>query len=441
MGWTIYYFLERKDTPLTEGERGILDKHADKWKKHAWEHEPYWLDVADEPRTDGLLAYGMVKPPRDAGEVHDDVTVLLEALTELRGLASGARLWVSDDYDLAGWDPESCEYVLDPDLCQDDAPDFVGLDGFRPAGASSDDDGDESSGDEAVGFFDDLEWTPSTESDAEADADADADADANASDAEDSAAPVSIFDGPPGKRFAPTQLVEALAGDLLRLREGFEVSFDTADWCEKARLRGHVEAVTSLPLDDCRGTAIARDSAGRVIDTDDSYLEPSTGQLDWEIDVPSECLAIADTVEIRIDAKAILDFEIARLETGRIRAGASRAMIGGELSLPVVCGVEAELSASVTSDHQLYVVGEVNRRFSGRKEDRADIVVSLYDESGGKMSREVIGVRLAAGHPDFFRARFDLDDEILARVRTITATLKGEFESSLTVGRFPLRHA
>ncbi len=133
MSWTVYYYLQRQERPLSGPEREILADHTARWCDRSWECEPYHLALAPESRPDGLLGCGAVKLPQDPD--HDDVNVLLAALGELRGAVDGARLWVADDHEMVAWSQEDGGYVLDEPGAGEEVPEFEAVDDFVSARA------------------------------------------------------------------------------------------------------------------------------------------------------------------------------------------------------------------------------------------------------------------------------------------------------------------
>jgi hypothetical protein len=99
MNWHVHYRLLRP-TVLSESEKDTLLEHNRRVRDEAV--HSYDFDVALQPRSDDLVAFGRVElyysDPDEA-----DVRRLLDALTELHGLLPETTLEVWDDFDLVGW--------------------------------------------------------------------------------------------------------------------------------------------------------------------------------------------------------------------------------------------------------------------------------------------------------------------------------------------------
>lgn len=90
-----------RDRPLAPEELDALCEHVRR-RSDAFQLMGYDLHLATEPRSDGLVAMGRYSTWYDPDE--PEIRMLLEALTELRGVVAGATLEVWDSFELIGWD-------------------------------------------------------------------------------------------------------------------------------------------------------------------------------------------------------------------------------------------------------------------------------------------------------------------------------------------------
>ena len=111
MGWSVYIQIVR-DKPLTATERKKLATHAKRFKLSR-ESEDYAFRVAPLDAPGGVIVRAGGKWGRDAAD--RDAMRMYEALTALRALFKKAKLEVSDDLHVVGWNGSEYGLVDDPD--------------------------------------------------------------------------------------------------------------------------------------------------------------------------------------------------------------------------------------------------------------------------------------------------------------------------------------
>lgn len=240
----------------------------------------------------------------------------------------------------------------------------------------------------------------------------------------------------------PAELIELslpapVANQVIRFPAGFEVAVERDGFGERVILRGGPEPLIDWPLEAQRAVAVVRDHAGRTIGLAYRYVDLAE-QVDWQIDLPRGVLALGNSIELGVGVRARLDHEIARLQTGPLAADRRRTLILGEQSLAMPDQFRVGLAATLSSEHQLQVIAEIERLMDGIDADGLDVVISLHDEGGSKLCKDDAFRRLLPGATIRVALDFDLDAEIVARVRGIAVRLTGDLETEVVLG--PLRY-
>jgi|GEM_PF-5249385 len=97
MSWNVYFRATREAAAVPE-ELDALARHSRSIHKRLHDYD---LVLAISDVDDGVLAHGHVERYYDPDDA--DVRLLLDALTQLRGIVEGATVEVWDDYGLIGW--------------------------------------------------------------------------------------------------------------------------------------------------------------------------------------------------------------------------------------------------------------------------------------------------------------------------------------------------